>query len=238
MKYASLKHFLNNGMCTLLVASSCLAFSGVVVNADSAESEIVTVDINEDENKVISHMVAETNVNKGVKRYLQRTDLNDVSLGSTGFDVEEMLVKPKPIILDRFGVPDGEGVCNSLNKTYMAYTAVTSKNSNQYKLLYGDSAYTDAITGLRMVDGRYCIATGTFYASQIGTKLNLIMADGNVVECILGDVKSDEHTDPTHRYQKWDGSVVEMIVDYEYFNSTSQYPEALKGRVMRIEVVE
>ena len=235
MKYASFKHFLNIGMYMLLVTSSCLLFSGVVVDADIKDSEIVTVNINENEEKVISHFVADS---RAVKRNLQNVDLYAVSFRDAGFDIEEMLVEPKPVILDKFGVPDGEGVCNSLNKTYMAYTAVTSKNSNQYKLLYSDAAYTDPVSGLRMVDGRYCIATGTFYASQIGTKINLVMANGNVVECILGDVKSDEYTDPTHRYQKWDGSVVEMIVDYEYFTSTAQYPEALKGRVMRIEVVE
>lgn len=236
MKYASLKHFLNTGKCILLVLSSYLALSGVVVNAEYSDSEITTVDINESENKVVNHMISEEV--QQAREQLQEIDLDDVNFRDTGFSIEKMLAKPKPTILDRFGVPDGEGVCNSTNKTYMAYTAVTSKNSNQYKLLYGVSAYTDTVSGLRMVDGRYCVATGTFYASRIGTKLNLIMANGSVVECILGDVKSDAHTDPTHRYQAQDGSVVEMIVDYSYFKSTSQYPVELKGKVLRIEVVE
>lgn len=142
------------------------------------------------------------------------------------------------IVLGSYEVPDGEGVCNSLNKTYMYYTSVTSVSSNQYRLLYSEDCYTDSVTGIRMVDGRMCIAVGTYYAIEIGTKINLIMENGGVAECILGDVKSNNHTDPTHRYQAVDGSVVEMIVDPEVFVSTEQYPDVLRGRVLRIEIVE
>ena len=64
------------------------------------------------------------------------------------------------------------------------------------------------------------------------------MANGSVVECVLGDVKSDVHTDETHRYQAQDGSVAEMIVDRRVFKSTSQYPTELSGRIARIEIVD
>lgn len=201
---------------------------------EAKETDIVTVDISESTEVVVSNMT----LTAPKKLKSTGVDMSNVGMHSTGFDISEMFVKPRPVILDSSVVPDGEGVCNSANFTYMAYTAVTSRNSGQYKLLYGDSAYTDTVTGLRMVDGRYCIAVGTFYASKIGTKINLVMENGGVVECILGDVKSDEHTDPTHRYQKYDGSVAEMIVDYNYFKSTSQYPSDLRGRISRIEIVE
>ena len=42
---------------------------------------------------------------------------------------------------------------------------------------------------LAMSDGRYCIAVGTGYCSKIGTKINLVLEDGSIIKCILGDVK-------------------------------------------------
>lgn len=243
MNYVSLKSLSNTGrklILSTILLSSCFALSNIVVDAKetkSVDDEIVTVNINESAEVVVSNMVdIEYTIEEN--EILNGVDLLDVSFNISGFSISEMVVKPKPVVLDSNAVPDGVGVCNSANKTYMAYTAVTSVSSPQYKLLRGSSAYTDTKTGLRMVDGRICIAVGTFYASKIGTKINLVMANGNVVECILGDVKSDRHTDPTHRYQAQDGSVVEMIVDYNYFHSTSQYPSELKGRISRIEIVE
>lgn len=126
-------------------------------------------------------------------------------------------------------VPDGAkdpetGVaCDSHNTTYMAYTAVTSTSSPQYRLLNANYAYTDEETGIRMVDGRYCIALGSGYTSLIGEKVNLVMKDGTVLKCILGDQKADAHTDPTNRFQKYDGSVAEIIVDYDKFNGVPSF---------------
>ena len=117
-----------------------------------------------------------------------------------------------------FDVPNDAKGCRSEAKTYMPYTAVTSKSSNQYKLLYSDKAYTDERTGLRMYDGRYCIAVGTAYASKIGTKIDVVLENGKILNCILGDVKSDAHTDSSHQFHAIDGSVVEFIVDYDFFN--------------------
>lgn len=119
-------------------------------------------------------------------------------------------------------VPDGVGNCNSKNRSYMRYTAVTSRTSAQYALLNGDSAYTDKTTGFRMVNGRYCIAVGSAYTTKIGTKIDLVMADGTIVRCILGDCKSDRDTDESHMYCIHDGSVAEFIVDYEYFNRNTE----------------
>lgn len=229
-----IKNFLKYGNAILFCCT--LAAFGVVLDSTTAQavdytsSNIVNVNIN-------MFSKSQNQVSDNYEEYFETVDLTqcDFSIGS---QFEEIVAEPKPIVLDKFAVPDGEGVCNSLNKTYMDYTAVTNHQSAQYALLNSDLAYTDTTTGLRMVDGRICIAVGTFYASTIGTKINLVMATGEIVECVLGDVKSDLHTDPTHRYQAVDGSVVEMIVDETYFSSTSQYPDSLNGRVVRIEIVE
>jgi len=134
--------------------------------------------------------------------------------------------------------PDGEGVCRTEARTYMDYRSVHTVSSDQYKLLYSDLCYTNPDNGLRMVGDRYCVAVGTHYAYKIGTKINVVMANGSTVKCILGDVKADEHTDPTHRYQRWDGSVVECIIDGEIFHDISQYPPEFVGKIARIDIVD
>lgn len=121
-------------------------------------------------------------------------------------------------------VPYYESGCNSSNYTYMSYTAVTNTSSPQYRLLRGSSCYTDSVSGIRMVDNRYCIAVGTYYAPCIGTKLDVVFEDGTVLKCIVGDFKSDRHTDSSHRYQAQDGSVIEFIIDRSTFEGVSQYP--------------
>ena len=219
---------INKKLLMLLTSVSLLV--PTLASASVKDNDITTVNINEVNDVVISPKVA--NMHKS------NISLRDVHFKNMGFSMDNLTIKPRIVFLDSCTVPDGEGVCNSATKTYMAYTAVTCKSSPQYKLLRSPEAHTDEVTGLRMVGDRICIAMGTFYASEIGTKINLVMANGSTVKCILGDIKSDMHTDPTHRYQRWDGSVAEMIVDYDYFSSTKQYPKELDGKIARVDIVK
>lgn len=82
-------------------------------------------------------------------------------------------------------------------------------------------AYTDE-DGMRKVGRRYCIAVGTFYTSEIGTKVDLMMENGNEIPCIVGDIKSDQHTDELHQRGANGGCVAEFIVD------TDKLPAAAK----------
>lgn len=50
------------------------------------------------------------------------------------------------------------------NKTWMPYTAITSRGSKQYKLQ--QIAYTGDY-GIRMVNGRYCVALGSHFGCEI-----------------------------------------------------------------------
>lgn len=108
---------------------------------------------------------------------------------------------------------------NSSFKSYMPYTAITNKSSNQYKLQC--QAYTGDY-GIRMVDDRYCIAMGSYYSTQIGTRIDLIMQNGSVVKCILADCKSDIHTDSNNQRCLSNNSVVEFIVDKSSLNKTAK----------------
>ena len=166
-------------------------------------------------------------------------NFEDIDVFNLNFSLED--IAPADRILASYSVPDGEGICNSSTKTWMCYKKVTNKRSKQYSLLNSDECYTDPVTGLRMIGDRICIAMGTGYVGEenpIGTKVNLVMASCYVVKCIIGDIKANAHTDETRRYQKFDGSVAEMIIDSSIFTGTHQYPSTLKGKIIRVDIVE
>lgn len=124
-------------------------------------------------------------------------------------------------------------------KTYMSYKAITLKSSPQWKLQ--EKAYTGDF-GIRMVDGRYCVALGSAWAREIGTKLDVYMDTGEVIKVILGDCKQDIHTDKTNRYGSRNGDVLEFIVDTaampKEVKNCGNYGIIFRGKVVRMERVE
>lgn len=126
-------------------------------------------------------------------------------------------------------------------KSYMSYRAVSS-SSAQGKLQA--QAKTDAKTGIRKVDGRYCVALGSYYCSKIGTKFDLVMSNGSVVKCILGDQKANRDTDAKNQKTS-DGSIAEFLVDMNKLPSkvktmgdVSYADKDLKGNIAKIRVYE
>lgn len=105
---------------------------------------------------------------------------------------------------------------NNTIKSYMDYRCITSITSNQYKLQH-TLAYTGDY-GLRMVNGRYCVALGSYYSTTIGQYVDIELKNGNVIHGILADCKADGDTDSTNRIHP-DGSVVEFVVDTDYLDS-------------------
>ena len=106
---------------------------------------------------------------------------------------------------------------NNTIKTYMNYKKITLKSSRQYKM-QKSIAYTNE-QGLRMVNGRYCIALGSYYTTTIGQYVDVELENGKIIYGILADCKADKDTDSTNRIHK-DGSVVEFVVDIEELNRT------------------
>lgn len=95
-------------------------------------------------------------------------------------------------------------------KSYMPYTAITSRESKQYKLQ--QMAYTGNY-GIRMVDGRYCVALGTAFNADVGTYFDLILANETVISCVVSDVKSDKHTDSSNMITVASGCLTEFVID-------------------------
>jgi len=95
----------------------------------------------------------------------------------------------------------------------MDYRTITDTSSPQYKIEHTD-AYTGNY-GIRMVDGRYLCAVGSAYSHDVGRYVDLILEDGTIIPCILGDQKDDGDTDPSNMYTEHDGSVAEFVVDLD-----------------------
>lgn len=130
---------------------------------------------------------------------------------------------------------------NNSFKSYMSYKAITSKSSPQYKLQ--QQAYTGEY-GIRMIGDRYCIALGSFYTTTIGTKVDVVMENGNILKCILGDQKANIHTDKQNIRAR-DGSVVEFLIDKRSLNKTakimgdlSHADNKFSGEILEIRVYQ
>lgn len=95
-------------------------------------------------------------------------------------------------------------------KSYMGYRSITCKASKQYKLQ--QKAKTGKY-GIRTIKGRYLIALGTYYTKNVGDKFDIKLSDGTILKCMIGDIKSDRHTDSKRQKQKYDGSIIEFITD-------------------------
>lgn len=98
---------------------------------------------------------------------------------------------------------------NSGFKAWMDYRTITNRNSMQYKLQ--QDAETDA-NGLRVYNGRYMVAVGSYFHAPVGTYLDVELADGTMLNCVVGDAKQDRHTD-AQNLQTANGNIVEFIVD-------------------------
>ena len=95
-------------------------------------------------------------------------------------------------------------------KSYMSYELINSHSSNQYKVQL--LAYTGDY-GIRMIDGRYCIAVGTALNASVGDYIDLVLNNGTVISCIVGDIKDNRHTLSDNITTAANGCVSEFIID-------------------------
>lgn len=110
-------------------------------------------------------------------------------------------------IVKEYPITDG-----NTTKTVLPYKAF-GKHTNQAKL---QSLCETNEVGLRVYDGRYTIAVGTYFNMSIGQYFDLELANGTVIPCIMGDLKSDLHTDARGLFTEASGCMTEFIVDQEY----------------------
>ena len=155
---------------------------------------------------------------KGIYSYGQKitvTYINDewAKIKESQYYVSRKYLIEEEITYSTYDVPSNNSI-----KSYMDYGKITLKSSNQYKLQ--ESAYTGNY-GIRMVNGRYCIAVGSYYTTKIGTYLDVVLENGEVIRGILAECKADRDTDSTNRIHS-DGSAIEFVVDEQSLNSTAR----------------
>jgi hypothetical protein len=97
-------------------------------------------------------------------------------------------------------------------KSYMPYTAITSKTSKQYEL---SQLCTTNELGLRIIQDRFCVAVGTTVTSEIGTYIDVVLKNGTIISCVVGDVKANVHTNSDNITTSTNGCVCEFIIDKE-----------------------
>lgn len=153
-------------------------------------------------------------------------------------EIEEDIIVDYENFYKEYQVPSNRGF-----KSYMSYKAITSKSSPQYKL-QNQYAHTGEF-GIRQVNERFCIAIGTFSSARVGTYVDLILENGTVIPCIVGDFKADIHTDSSNIVTTHNGCVSEFLVDKSVLHSTakkmgnvSYCKEEWKSPVKTIKVYE
>lgn len=96
---------------------------------------------------------------------------------------------------------------------YMDYACITDTNSLQYQLQL--NCWTDS-QGIRRQGDDVCIALGSYYGTEIGTRYLITTDMGNSFTAVLADCKADIHTDYNNQYRDTGNgfkNVVEFIVD-------------------------
>ena len=114
---------------------------------------------------------------------------------------------------------DHETPMTSGFKSYMPYTAITNKSSKQYQLQ--TIAYTGNY-GIRMTDNCYCVAIGTGFNADVGTYFDIILENGSILQCIVGDIKADKHTDKSNKVTVANDCLTEFIVDSNSLNKNAK----------------
>lgn len=177
---------------------------------EEIEEEVKYVDVWTIEDAAIKKEPCEDSENIGTYYWNTKISveyINDdwVNIKGSEYYISRKLLSETPVNFTDCDVP-----YNNTIKSYMDYRRITLKSSKQYKL-QSSKAYTDK-NGIRMVNGRYCVALGSYYTTTIGQYVDIELENGSVIQGILADCKDDKHTDDTNRINP-NGSVVEFVVD-------------------------
>ena len=121
-------------------------------------------------------------------------------------------------------------------KSYMPYTAITSKNSPQYKLQR--KACSDK-NGLRKYGKYYLVAMGQYYG-KVGDRFKVTLSSGQVFYAMIGDSKQFKHTGEGSGMIGADNKdMFEFIVDYSCLNKEirkmGNVDVVLKGKVVKLQ---
>lgn len=151
-------------------------------------------------------------VNLDVKGYIPSANILSEDTGYTSY---EQYVLDKVVGYTEYDVP-----CTSGFKSYMDYRTITATSTRQYQLQNRYAETGDY--GIRMVNGRYCIALGSYFTDDVGQYVDLILENGTVIPCVLADQKADAHTDSNNIVTVHSGCMSEFVVDSNSLNNCAK----------------
>lgn len=153
----------------------------------------------------LTNCIGTLNLNDKIEYSVESDDILRIwYCGSLAF-VSNSSVGDSPVASQSYYVPYAK------MKSWMPYTAITSTSSPQYKLQ--QVSYTGNY-GIRMTEGRYCVALGTYFGASIGQYFDLVLQNGTVIPCVLADVKADAHTDSNNTITIANNCMSEFLIDY------------------------
>lgn len=125
-------------------------------------------------------------------------------------------------------------------KSYMSYKAITDTTSRQWQL---QQLATINEYGVRCIDGIPLVAVGTGWGLSVGDIALVTCDNGNSFKIMVGDIKSDRHTDNENKTTMSNGCRLEFIVDIDQLNQYAKIVGSLavldeyKGYVVNIEKI-
>ncbi len=92
------------------------------------------------------------------------------------------------------------------------------------KITYGKSGIINDLAspdqdGFMKLDDRYLIAVGSRFNAQPGQYIDLILGNGVIINCIMGDAKDDKDTDSTNTFTYRSRCCSEFIIDSKSIRS-------------------
>lgn len=128
--------------------------------------------------------------------------------------------------------------------SYMDWRTITDPNSEQWALQ--QHCYTDPTTGIRMCNGRYCIAIGQEHTDRKGQYIDVTLDNGVTLNCIVADCKRYCDTQGGYGVIGADGGIVEFVVDEDYLpedvilmgSNEAQFDWAWQSPVRKVVVLD
>lgn len=118
-----------------------------------------------------------------------------------------------------FQVPSNRGFMSYMPYSLGGGRSIFSSRSKQRQIQ--NIAYTGNY-GIRQVNGRYCVAIGSYFTSEIGVYFDIVLNNNTVIPCVLADAKANCDTDSSNIITTHDGSVAEFIIDSSALNSNAR----------------
>ena len=128
--------------------------------------------------------------------------------------------------------------------SYMDWRTITDPSSEQWALQ--QHCYTDTTTGIRMCNGRYCIALGQEHTDRKGQYVDVTLDNGILIQCIVADCKRYCDTQGGYGVIGADGGIIEFVVDEDYLpydvtlmgSNEAQFDWAWQSPVRKVVVLD